>query len=72
MGNIEVKVPVVGVGGDGLGGLTGRSRDLLTAADIVFGSDAVLGLLPGSGQLQNQQKQKPAATSQAQAIGDNS
>jgi hypothetical protein len=30
---------------------------------------ALLGLLSGSGQLQNQQKQKPAATSQAQAIG---
>jgi len=29
----------------------------------------LLGLLSGSGQLENQQKQKPAATSQAHAIG---
>jgi precorrin-6B C5,15-methyltransferase / cobalt-precorrin-6B C5,C15-methyltransferase len=40
------KIPIVGVGPDGLGGLTGRSRDLLTAAEVVFGSEPVLRLLP--------------------------
>ena len=42
----NTKIPVLGVGGDGLAGLTLRSRELLTNADIVFGSDSVLGLLP--------------------------
>jgi precorrin-6Y C5,15-methyltransferase (decarboxylating) len=40
------KIPILGVGPDGLAGLTARSRDWLTAADVVFGSDAALRLLP--------------------------
>src|SRR5947208_1739047 len=40
------KVPVIGVGPDGLAGLTARSRELLVAAELVFGSDSVLRLLP--------------------------
>src|SRR4051812_44531172 len=40
------KIPIIGVGPDGLGGLTARNRELLAAAEIVFGSDAVLRLLP--------------------------
>ena len=40
------KIPIVGVGPDGLAGLTSRSRELLTAADTVFGSEATLRLLP--------------------------
>jgi precorrin-6Y C5,15-methyltransferase (decarboxylating) len=40
------KVPVIGVGPDGLAGLTARSRELLVAAELVFGSEAVLRLLP--------------------------
>jgi len=40
------KVPIIGLGPDGLGGLSGRSRDLLAAAEMVFGSDAALRLLP--------------------------
>jgi len=42
----DAKVPIVGVGGDGLAGLSGRSRDLLSAAELVFGSDTALALLP--------------------------
>jgi precorrin-6B C5,15-methyltransferase / cobalt-precorrin-6B C5,C15-methyltransferase len=42
----EARIPVLGVGGDGLAGLTVRSRELLTNADVVFGSDSVLRLLP--------------------------
>lgn len=40
------KVPVIGIGPDGLAGLTARSRELLSAADVVFGSESVLRLLP--------------------------
>ena len=40
------RIPIVGVGPDGLAGLTGRSRELLSAAEVVFGSDAALRLLP--------------------------
>jgi precorrin-6Y C5,15-methyltransferase (decarboxylating) len=43
---MTVKIPIVGVGPDGLAGLTARSRELLTAAEVVFGSDAALRLLP--------------------------
>ncbi|HET6572251.1 MAG TPA: precorrin-6y C5,15-methyltransferase (decarboxylating) subunit CbiE [Fimbriiglobus sp.] len=43
---MTAKIPIVGVGPDGLEGLTARSRDLLTAAEVVFGSDAALRLLP--------------------------
>jgi precorrin-6Y C5,15-methyltransferase (decarboxylating) len=42
----SAKIPVLGIGGDGLAGLTVRSRELLTHADIVFGSDSVLRILP--------------------------
>ena len=40
------KIPIVGVGPDGLAGLTARSRELLTSAELVFGSEAVLRQLP--------------------------
>ena len=40
------KVPVIGVGPDGLAGLTARSRELLTSAQVVYGSDAALRVLP--------------------------
>lgn len=40
------KIHIIGVGGDGLAGLTARGREILTAADMVFGSDAALRLLP--------------------------
>src|SRR5258707_14606411 len=40
------KIHIIGVGGDGLAGLTVRGKEILTAADIVFGSEAVLRLLP--------------------------
>jgi precorrin-6Y C5,15-methyltransferase (decarboxylating) len=43
---VSAKIPIVGVGPDGLAGLTARSRELLTAAEVVFGSDAALRLLP--------------------------
>src|SRR5262249_44111610 len=40
------KIHIIGVGGDGLAGLTQRGREIITAAELVFGSDAVLRLLP--------------------------
>src|SRR5438094_808375 len=40
------RIPVIGVGPDGLAGLTARSRELLAAAEMVFGSESVLRLLP--------------------------
>jgi precorrin-6Y C5,15-methyltransferase (decarboxylating) len=42
----EARIHIIGVGGDGLAGLTARARDLLLAAEVVFGSDQVLSLLP--------------------------
>jgi precorrin-6B C5,15-methyltransferase / cobalt-precorrin-6B C5,C15-methyltransferase len=40
------KVPVIGIGPDGVAGLSVRSRELLGCAEMVFGSDAALRLLP--------------------------
>jgi precorrin-6Y C5,15-methyltransferase (decarboxylating) len=47
--NPEPRIHIVGVGSDGLAGLTGRARDILLAADVVFGPEAVLRLLPELG-----------------------
>ena len=41
----EAKVYIVGVGSDGLGGLTARARDILTSADIILGSEPTLDLV---------------------------
>jgi precorrin-6Y C5,15-methyltransferase (decarboxylating) len=41
----EAKVYIVGVGSDGLGGLTARARDILNSADIVLGSEPTLDLM---------------------------
>src|SRR4051812_40812058 len=46
MNDTPGKVPVIGIGPDGLAGLTARSRELVTAAEMVFGSDTALRLLP--------------------------
>jgi precorrin-6Y C5,15-methyltransferase (decarboxylating) len=46
MNNAPAKIPIIGIGPDGISGLSIRSRDLLTSADLVFGSEAALRLLP--------------------------
>jgi precorrin-6B C5,15-methyltransferase / cobalt-precorrin-6B C5,C15-methyltransferase len=40
------KIHIVGIGGDGLAGLTSRARDLVAGAEVLFGSDPALRLLP--------------------------
>jgi precorrin-6Y C5,15-methyltransferase (decarboxylating) len=42
----ESRIHIIGVGVDGLSGLTSRARDLLLRADVVFGPDNTLALLP--------------------------
>jgi precorrin-6Y C5,15-methyltransferase (decarboxylating) len=42
----EPKIHIIGVGSDGLAGLTARARELLTSADLVLGSDHTLSLVP--------------------------
>ena len=42
----EDKVHIIGLGSDGLAGLTGRARELLSAAELVIGSDHALSLVP--------------------------
>jgi precorrin-6Y C5,15-methyltransferase (decarboxylating) len=44
--SLESKVFIIGVGSDGLAGLTARARELLTSADLVLGSDHTLDWLP--------------------------
>ncbi len=45
MSNPEAKIHIIGVGSDGLSGLTSRARDLLLSADILYGSDHALALV---------------------------
>jgi precorrin-6Y C5,15-methyltransferase (decarboxylating) len=40
------RVPVIGIGPDGTSGLSARSRSLLAEAEMVFGSEPTLRLLP--------------------------
>jgi precorrin-6Y C5,15-methyltransferase (decarboxylating) len=42
----EPRVHIIGIGADGLGGLTARARELLERAELVFGSEAALRLVP--------------------------
>src|SRR5262245_53020464 len=42
----EPKIHILGIGSDGLRGLTGRARDLLQQADVVVGAEQTLGVLP--------------------------
>lgn len=42
----EAKIHVIGIGSDGLRGLTGRARELLQNADLVLGSAHTLALVP--------------------------
>jgi precorrin-6B C5,15-methyltransferase / cobalt-precorrin-6B C5,C15-methyltransferase len=44
--SIEAKIHILGVGSDGLKGLTGRARDLLQSAQLVLGSEHTLACLP--------------------------
>ena len=41
----ETRIHIIGVGVDGLPGLTSRARDLLQRADVIFGPDNTLALL---------------------------
>jgi precorrin-6Y C5,15-methyltransferase (decarboxylating) len=42
----EPRIHIIGVGSDGLAGLTSRARELLLSADVVFGAEQTLKLLP--------------------------
>ena len=41
----ESRIHIIGVGSDGLAGLTARARDLLAQADLILGSDHALNLV---------------------------
>ncbi|HBI45179.1 MAG TPA: cobalamin biosynthesis bifunctional protein CbiET [Planctomycetales bacterium] len=43
---METRIHIIGVGPDGAAGLTARARELLTEADVVFGAEPVLALVP--------------------------
>ncbi len=40
------KIYVIGIGSDGSAGLTLRARDLIAGADVLFGSESILNLVP--------------------------
>ncbi|MCS7022880.1 MAG: precorrin-6y C5,15-methyltransferase (decarboxylating) subunit CbiE [Gemmataceae bacterium] len=43
---MTTRIPIIGVGPDGLAGLASRSQELLQEAEVVFGSEGALRLLP--------------------------
>jgi precorrin-6Y C5,15-methyltransferase (decarboxylating) len=43
----DSKIYIIGVGSDGLAGLTARARELITSAEVVLGSDQTLDLMTG-------------------------
>ena len=46
METVDPRIHIIGVGTDGLAGLTARGRELLGQADLILGSEAVLRQLP--------------------------
>lgn len=46
MSGTEAKIHIIGVGSDGLAGLTSRARDLITHADLVLASAPTMSLAP--------------------------
>jgi precorrin-6Y C5,15-methyltransferase (decarboxylating) len=42
----QPRIHIIGVGSDGLQGLTSRAREILLNAEVVFGAESVLALLP--------------------------
>lgn len=46
MSAVEPKIHIIGVGGDGLAGLTARARELVASADLLLGAEHALDLLP--------------------------
>lgn len=46
MPNTQSKIHVIGIGGDGLAGMTQRAAELVRSAEMVVGSEAALRLLP--------------------------
>ncbi len=49
MASSESKIHIIGIGGDGLAGLTSRARELLGSAELVVGPEDVLALVPDLG-----------------------
>jgi precorrin-6Y C5,15-methyltransferase (decarboxylating) len=43
---VDAKTYIIGIGSDGLAGLTARARDLLNGAELLLGSDQALQLIP--------------------------
>ena len=48
MNGTETKIHIIGVGSDGLAGMTSRARELVQRADLLLGADSVLDLIPAS------------------------
>ena len=46
MSALEPKIYIIGVGSDGVAGLTARARELLLSANLVLGAEPVLSLVP--------------------------
>jgi precorrin-6Y C5,15-methyltransferase (decarboxylating) len=47
--NATDKIQIIGIGDDGLDGLTAQARRLIERADLLIGDEATLALVPGAG-----------------------
>src|ERR1700676_4512472 len=47
--NVPEKIQIIGIGDDGLDGLTAQARRLIERAELLLGDEATLGLAPGLG-----------------------
>ncbi|MSQ93137.1 MAG: precorrin-6y C5,15-methyltransferase (decarboxylating) subunit CbiE [Gemmataceae bacterium] len=44
--NVDSKIHIIGIGSDGLQGLTGKPRELLQSAELILGAEPTLALVP--------------------------
>ncbi len=49
MSALEPKIHILGIGSDGVAGMTSRARELLAGADLLLGSEHALDLVPAAG-----------------------
>ncbi|HKD35755.1 MAG TPA: precorrin-6y C5,15-methyltransferase (decarboxylating) subunit CbiE, partial [Pirellulales bacterium] len=48
--NATEKIQIIGIGDDGLDGLTAQARRLIERADLLIGDEATLALVPNAGK----------------------
>ena len=53
------KIQIIGIGDDGLDGLTAQARRLIEQAELLLGDEATLALVPGMGGGARNDRRRP-------------